>query len=427
MFCSRCGSANLDDAIICKTCGSGLANSGNATAPPSSVRRDNIFGKLCKWGIALWSLFCLFGAISGIVNVANKNQGAVAAGAIGVTIGLGLWFFVWFLPTVGGAVLYLLFGREWGAPSNTAATPHPKWSRFLVLSSVLIVLLALFWRSLNPANEPGGMDGPAETVAVKNHARQPGDVGAPAKAAAREKSPAATSLSNPTTPTGANHWQASEERSKMDGSLTVALALNSPDTVQGWLESMRPTLIVRCLEHKTSVYVVTGTAAQPVEGANEQYPVDLRFDEGKPTTQWWSESTDSKALGVWESESAIALGRRLAKAKKLVFRFTPINASPVIASFDLSGLDHLLPKVALACDWASADESRAKAKAASAALRARLAQYVHQCADQTVGKWCWSDPDDVLFNNDFGFENSREKALEDAVEYAREGLTFKKK
>ena len=147
-------------------------------------------------------------------------------------------------------------------------------------------------------------------------------------------------------------WQVEEERSKMDGSPTVILGLRSTDTVHGWLETATPTLVVRCQEHKTSVYIVTGMAAQPGEGASsDAYPIELRFDEEKPTTQWWGQSTDNKGLGVWSSSKAIALSRRLAKANKLLFRFTPFNASPAIASFDLHGLDRLLPKVAHACDW----------------------------------------------------------------------------
>jgi predicted Ser/Thr protein kinase len=143
-------------------------------------------------------------------------------------------------------------------------------------------------------------------------------------------------------------WHVDEERSEMDGSPTVMLGLDSNDRVQGWLESVRPTLVIRCLEHKTSVYVVTGMGAQPVAGEYDQHPVELRFNEGKPITQWWRQSTDSKALFA---SSPIVLSRRLTKSNRLRFRFTPFNASPAIASFDLRGLDRLLPKVANACGW----------------------------------------------------------------------------
>jgi len=143
-------------------------------------------------------------------------------------------------------------------------------------------------------------------------------------------------------------WQVDEQRSEMDGSPTVILSLDSPDSVEGWLESAKPSLVIRCLEHKTSVYIVTGMGAQPVQGAYDEYSVEVRFDEEKPATQWWTQSTDSKALFA---TNTIALARRLAKANRLRFRFPPFNASPAIATFDLRGLDRLLPKVTQACSW----------------------------------------------------------------------------
>jgi hypothetical protein len=157
------------------------------------------------------------------------------------------------------------------------------------------------------------------------------------------------------TPSLYGEWQSEEERSEMDGSPTVTLALESPDTIQGWLDTEKPTLIVRCLEHKTAAYIVTGMASQPVEGAYERYPVELRFDNARPTRQWWSESTDSKALFATDS---VALAKRLARTKQLHVRFTPFNASPAIVTFELKGLDQLLPKVARACGWQYARSSQ---------------------------------------------------------------------
>ena len=77
------------------------------------MRKDNAFGKLCKWGIALWTLFCGFGFIYGVVNVARTTTGQLSnAEALGVGIGLAFWAFLWFLPTAGAAVLYFVFGRS---------------------------------------------------------------------------------------------------------------------------------------------------------------------------------------------------------------------------------------------------------------------------------------------------------------------------
>jgi hypothetical protein len=141
MFCTKCGSPNLDDALFCKSCASPFA----ATGPTEqrAMRSDNAFGMLCKWGIALWTLFCLYGAISGIANVADQNKGNIGnAAAVGLTIGLGVWAFAWFVPTTGAAVLYLLFGRKWAATSTTSATEVPVsdiWSSPMLRRAALLV------------------------------------------------------------------------------------------------------------------------------------------------------------------------------------------------------------------------------------------------------------------------------------------------
>jgi TonB family protein len=128
----------------------------------------------------------------------------------------------------------------------------------------------------------------------------------------------------------------------------------------------------------------------------------------------------------------VTFARELAKAKTFMIEFTPFQEGARSISFDVSNLATKLQRISQACDWAGVDESRARAKAASdesraranaasAALRARLAQYVHACAEM-IGKWCWSDPADNLFHSDHGFAETREKALDEAVEYARMGL-----
>jgi hypothetical protein len=121
MFCTKCGSPNFDEALFCKSCASPFAAIMPMERP--AVRSDNAFGKVCKWGIALWSMFCLYGAISGMANVSEQNNGHLGnAAAIGATIGLGIWAFAWFVPMTGTSVLYLLFGRKWAAVPPTRAT-----------------------------------------------------------------------------------------------------------------------------------------------------------------------------------------------------------------------------------------------------------------------------------------------------------------
>lgn len=119
MFCGHCGSQIRDTSAFCTKCGAAMAASVAPANRAEVSQSDNAFGKLCKWGIVLWTLFCLFGVFSGMAKVAEQNKGEIGtATAIGATIGLGIWAFAWFVPTTGAAVLYLLFGRKRMAASR---------------------------------------------------------------------------------------------------------------------------------------------------------------------------------------------------------------------------------------------------------------------------------------------------------------------
>jgi hypothetical protein len=134
----------------------------------------------------------------------------------------------------------------------------------------------------------------------------------------------------------------------MDDSPSVIFSLEAENAITGWLKTTKPTLIARCLEHKTELYVVTDMSAKPELGNYQEYTVNLRFDEEKPRSEMWSESTDNKALFAGR---AIPLMRRIAKAKTMRVRFTPFNASPQTITFDVRGFDAHLPLIAKTCGW----------------------------------------------------------------------------
>jgi type VI secretion system protein VasI len=170
----------------------------------------------------------------------------------------------------------------------------------------------------------------------------------------------------------ADKWHVTEDKSPMDDSKTVILTLDSDDEVQGPLGSVRPSLIVRCKEKKTDVYVATGMAAS-VEEYGPAHKVGIRRDGGTAQYYDWLESTDHRALFasdlIWgeqwdstlgmnvtrvaaDSGGRIEFAKQLATASKLTFQFTPFDGSPQVAGFDVRGLDPHLHKVAEACGWA---------------------------------------------------------------------------
>ena len=149
-------------------------------------------------------------------------------------------------------------------------------------------------------------------------------------------------------------WHVTEEKSPMDDSKTVVLALDSEGMVQGPLGAVRPKLMIRCQEGKTESYVFIGMAAS-IEGSSdggpsEYHTVRVRFDDSPPQQfGLWSESTDHKSLFIG---NGMALAKELSKANAFTFQFTPFEGSPQVAQFDVRGLDPHLHKLAEACGWA---------------------------------------------------------------------------
>jgi len=204
-----------------------------------------------------------------------------------------------------------------------------------------------------------------------------------------------------------DNWYLHESQNKMD---------NSPEVVLTTSGSEGATLFIRCSQHKTEAFVNTDTIVD-----NEG--VRIRFDDFSPVRQSWSKSTDHKALFA---PDAVTFARDLTKARKFLFEFTPFEERERTITFEVSGLDGKLQKIAETCDWESIDKSRAKARAADAALRAKIEPYVHPCRSSSINGWCWSDPDDTIVPDyeQYGGD-TREAALQDAMRSARWGIAFK--
>ena len=111
-------------------------------------------------------------------------------------------------------------------------------------------------------------------------------------------------------------------------------------TMSGWRAHEVLHLIIRCQEHRTEAYVVTGVTAQPELGRTGKHTVQLRFDDQPPEREVWDRSADDKALF---SRSPIRFVNRVARSRTLTFEFTPFQASPAVATFSITGFDKRLP------------------------------------------------------------------------------------
>jgi hypothetical protein len=69
-----------------------------------------------KWVVILWSLFCLFGVISGMINVGKnfdmKNEYERAGSTIGLGCGMGMWVGIWLAIAGPGMFIYVIASNK---------------------------------------------------------------------------------------------------------------------------------------------------------------------------------------------------------------------------------------------------------------------------------------------------------------------------
>jgi hypothetical protein len=143
-------------------------------------------------------------------------------------------------------------------------------------------------------------------------------------------------------------WQVERSSSAMDDSPTVFLWVRAERPVAGWLEELRPILAVRCKEGSLDVYMKTGTSFSVDRCGDDldKHGVRIRLDKGKASSQCWNESTSGDALF---SPSGRTMTLNIAASETVLIEFTPFNASPVVARFDVSGFDAHRPKLNATC------------------------------------------------------------------------------
>jgi hypothetical protein len=128
---------------------------------------------------------------------------------------------------------------------------------------------------------------------------------------------------------------------------SAAFELPAENRVAIWMSQVRPLLVVRCLSKKPEVFVFTGSALK-IEPQSDDHTVNFRFDDEQSTTVQWPDSAEHDALFA---PDPTGFAQRLMHARTLRFGYTPHNAAPVEAHFEVSGLTGLLEPVGRDCGW----------------------------------------------------------------------------
>ena len=114
----------------------------------------------------------------------------------------------------------------------------------------------------------------------------------------------------------------------------IALELAARNETPVWMRTVRPLLVVRCVGRRTDVFVFTDSAIA-MEAKDPDHTVSLRLDNGPDRVERWPDSSSHDALFAPDGKRLL---NDLSGAKSLAVSYTPHNAAPVTARFDLAGL-----------------------------------------------------------------------------------------
>ncbi len=142
---------------------------------------------------------------------------------------------------------------------------------------------------------------------------------------------------------GAGSWSVRVDKSPIDDSENVYMRVDSDNEIGSGYRTKRPSLHIRCAENKTNVFVTWGMYL----GLNSTRML-TRFDDKKATTSSWYISTDNKAVFA---KSDIPLAKSMMKYSKVLMQITPHSESPVMATFDISGLTEAIKPLRKSCNW----------------------------------------------------------------------------
>lgn len=152
--------------------------------------------------------------------------------------------------------------------------------------------------------------------------------GAPAAAASSR--PAGTAV----LPSYKNSWSTTNVRRWVAGRRTFAVEVTAENRIAAWQRQVTPVLVVRCRSRRAEVFVFTGTPAR-IEPKTDDHTVRLAFDGGAEASERWTDSADHDALFAPDGAAFLS---RLAGASTMAFGFTPHNAPPATAHFNVAGL-----------------------------------------------------------------------------------------
>ena len=145
---------------------------------------------------------------------------------------------------------------------------------------------------------------------------------------------------------GAGKWVVKTSLSPIDDSTTVIVSLPAEeDSTARLKQGQLPQLVLRCKKGAFDVYSIVGTPPEP-EGTDPKATVTLRYGKEPAIEVKMDRSVDGDALFWPDAEANIG---RMLRAERLLLAYVPATGGTALVTFDLRGLAHVHPQLALAC------------------------------------------------------------------------------
>lgn len=143
-------------------------------------------------------------------------------------------------------------------------------------------------------------------------------------------------------------WSTRTKTNPLTDLTDVFLSVTANETIQCGYETERPMLFLRCQDNTTTAFMVTDCFMSDVQGYGS---VRYRVDKQSEKKRNFKSSTDNMALGLWSYNRSRPFIDHLQSGDKLIMQYTPYNDSPVLSTFDISGLEQALKPLRKECGW----------------------------------------------------------------------------